>query len=324
MCPHTVLRLFVFAEHRAHGVGDLADRRVTRPPAATIGGTRLTAVRRGGSHRVERRRQAPALRLGPDGTQPLDLAALDVGDRCEGRPIDDPPASISAVDADDDRLRRNRPPAAPGRRTPGSRAGSSSAFDRRERAARTLDPHRGSATAPRSISLVSASMVYEPATGSTVFATPLSAAMICCVRSAIRADSSVGSASASSRPLQCSDCVPPSTAASACTRDADDVVVGLLRGERAAGRLRVEAELLRARVGGAEPVAHDPRPQPPRGAELRDLLEEVVVRVEEERQPLAELVDVEARRRRPPRRRRWRWRSVNATSCTAVDPASRM
>ena len=77
-------------------------------------------------------------------------------------------------------------------------------------------------------------------------------------------------------------------------RDADDVVVRLLRGQRAAGGLRVEAQLLRARVGGAEPVAHDARPQPPRGAELRDLLEEVVVRVEEERQPLAELVDVEA------------------------------
>ena len=39
--------------------------------------------------------------------------------------------------------------------------------------------------------------------------------MICCVRSAMRAASSVGSASASSRPLVCSDCVPPSTAASA-------------------------------------------------------------------------------------------------------------
>ena len=76
-------------------------------------------------------------------------------------------------------------------------------------------------------------------------------------------------------------------------RDADDVVVGLLRGQRAAGGLRVKAQLLRARVGRAEPIAHDARPQPPRGAELRDLLEKIVVRVEEERQPLAELVDVE-------------------------------
>ena len=77
-------------------------------------------------------------------------------------------------------------------------------------------------------------------------------------------------------------------------RDADDVVVRLLRGERAAGGLRVEAQLLRARLGRAEPIAHEPRPQPPRGAELRDLLEKIVVRVEEERQPLAEAIDVEA------------------------------
>ena len=41
--------------------------------------------------------------------------------------------------------------------------------------------------------------------------------MICCVRRAMRAESSVGRASASSRPLVCSDWVPPSTAASACS-----------------------------------------------------------------------------------------------------------
>ena len=46
-------------------------------------------------------------------------------------------------------------------------------------------------------------------------ATPDSLAMICCVRSAMRADSSVGSPSASSRELVCRDWVPPSTAASA-------------------------------------------------------------------------------------------------------------
>src|SRR5438552_14029880 len=77
--------------------------------------------------------------------------------------------------------------------------------------------------------------------------------------------------------------------------DADDVVVRLLGRERAAGGLRVEAELLRARVGRAEAVAHDARPKAPGRAELRDLLEKVVVRVEEERQPLPELVDVETR-----------------------------
>ena len=50
-----------------------------------------------------------------------------------------------------------------------------------------------------------------------MLATPVSDAITCCVLSAIRAASSVGSDSASSRPLQCSDCVPPRTAAIACT-----------------------------------------------------------------------------------------------------------
>ena len=45
--------------------------------------------------------------------------------------------------------------------------------------------------------------------------TPVSWAMICCVRSAMVAVSFVGSASASSSELVCSDLVPPSTAASA-------------------------------------------------------------------------------------------------------------
>ena len=99
-----------------------------------------------------------------------------------------------------------------------------------------------------SIRVVISSMAYAPPSGSTVVATPLSCRMICCVRSAIVALSSVGRPSASSRPLQCSDCVPPSTAASACSATRDDVVVGLLRRERAAGRLRVEAQLLRARL----------------------------------------------------------------------------
>ena len=51
-------------------------------------------------------------------------------------------------------------------------------------------------------------------------------------------------------------------------------------------------------VCGAEAVAHDLRPERPGGAELRDLLEEVVVRVEEEREPGAERVGREARRHR--------------------------
>ena len=45
---------------------------------------------------------------------------------------------------------------------------------------------------------VSASTKYEPPSGSAVFGTPVSSAMICCVRRAIRTAFSVGSASASS------------------------------------------------------------------------------------------------------------------------------
>ena len=80
--------------------------------------------------------------------------------------------------------------------------------------------------------------------------------------------------------------------------DADDVVVRLARGERAPGGLRVEAELQRAGIRRPEALAHDVRPQPARGAELRDFLDQVVVRGEEEREPLAEPVDVEPGRAR--------------------------
>ena len=117
--------------------------------------------------------------------------------------------------------------------------------------------------------------------------------MICCVRSAIRADV----LGRQRQRLVAAVAVQRLRAAEhrgqRLQRDADDVVVRLLRGERAAGRLRVEAQLLRARVRRAEAVAHDVRPQPPRRPELRDLLEKVVVAVEEERQALAERVHVE-------------------------------
>jgi hypothetical protein len=48
------------------------------------------------------------------------------------------------------------------------------------------------------MSSVSFSTKYDPPSGSTTFVTPLSCAMICCVRSASVAASAVGSASASS------------------------------------------------------------------------------------------------------------------------------
>ena len=133
-------------------------------------------------------------------------------------------------------------------------------------------------------------MKYAPPSGSAVSVPPASCASSCCVRSAIRAECSVGSASASSKPFVWIDCAPPRDRRERLDRHAHDVVLRLLRGERRAARLRVEAERERARVRRAEAVAHDLRPEPARRAELRDLLEEVVVRVEEEGEPRAEVV----------------------------------
>ena len=144
-------------------------------------------------------------------------------------------------------------------------------------------------------------------TGSAVLVTPVSCAMICCVRSARRAASSVGSPSASSLALVCSDCAPPSTAASACMRHAHHVDVGLLRGERRAGGLHVKAQHHRARIAGAEALAHDVRVQPPRGAELGDLFQKIVVRVEEEGKPRREGIHIQAGFDGRARCRRWRW-----------------
>ena len=82
-------------------------------------------------------------------------------------------------------------------------------------------------------------------------------------------------------------------------RGAHDVHLWLLCGERHAGGLRVEPHEPRARALRAEALSHRPRPDAARCAVLRDLLEEVEVRVEEERQARRELVDVEAALDRP-------------------------
>ncbi len=76
-------------------------------------------------------------------------------------------------------------------------------------------------------------------------------------------------------------------------RGPDDVVVGLLRGEGDPGGLGVEPEPLGLVGGRAVAVAQPAGPDPAGRAELRDLLEQVDVRVEEERQPGCEDVDVQ-------------------------------
>jgi len=55
----------------------------------------------------------------------------------------------------------------------------------------------------------------------------------------------------------------------------------------------VELELFGGVGLGAVPLVHDPRVDPAGGAELRHLLEDGVVRVEEEGELRGELVDVE-------------------------------
>src|SRR4029077_1879024 len=68
----------------------------------------------------------------------------------------------------------------------------------------------------------------------------------------------------------------------------------LLRCQRNAGGLRVEPELPRTLVLGAVPFAHPSCPDPASGAKFGNLLEEIYVRVEEEREPRCEVVDAHA------------------------------
>src|SRR3712207_4930274 len=70
--------------------------------------------------------------------------------------------------------------------------------------------------------------------------------------------------------------------------------LGLLGGERGARGLGVEAQLL-ALLAAAEALAHNPGPHPPRRPVLSDLLEEVIVGAEEEREPRGELLHLETR-----------------------------
>ena len=76
-------------------------------------------------------------------------------------------------------------------------------------------------------------------------------------------------------------------------RDAGDVVLRLLGGQRLAGSLGMEAQLVGAAVGGAKGIAHFLGPDAAGGPELADLLEEVVVHVEEEAEARGEVVDAQ-------------------------------
>src|SRR5438132_1638284 len=77
-------------------------------------------------------------------------------------------------------------------------------------------------------------------------------------------------------------------------RRPDDVDLGLLRGEADAGRLRVESEEPGTRVLRPERVPHLACPDPAGRAVLREFLEQIVVRVEEEGQAGREVVHPES------------------------------
>jgi hypothetical protein len=77
-------------------------------------------------------------------------------------------------------------------------------------------------------------------------------------------------------------------------RHADDVVQRLLLGERASGGLHVGLHPPRALVLRAVAVLHHAGPDATGRAQLADLLEELVVRVEEEREARREEIDIHA------------------------------
>ena len=116
----------------------------------------------------------------------------------------------------------------------------------------------------------------------TVSVTPVSYPMTCCVRRAIVALRSVGSASASSKPFVCRHCVPPSTAARASSAVRTMLFWGCCAVSVAPPVWVWNRSAQLFGIRRAEPLAHDPRPHAPRGPELRDLLEEVHVAREEE------------------------------------------
>ncbi len=112
---------------------------------------------------------------------------------------------------------------------------------------------------------------------------------------AIRAEKGVGRASASSNRVGVQRLGAAQRRRQRLDRGADDVVVGVLLGQRDARGLAVGAQHQALRLLRLEVLLHQRRPEVARGAQLGDLHEEVHADAEEEREARREGVDVEAR-----------------------------
>src|SRR5580704_2793737 len=77
-------------------------------------------------------------------------------------------------------------------------------------------------------------------------------------------------------------------------RGPHDVVVGLLRSERASRGLRMETERPRAGILRAVALGHRFMPDASRGAVFSDFFEEIAVGIEEKREARRKIVDVHA------------------------------
>src|SRR5215472_8593367 len=113
--------------------------------------------------------------------------------------------------------------------------------------------------------------------------------MICCVRSANFAADCVGNASASSMLFVCSDCVPPKTAARACSVTRTTLFSG-----SCAVRVEPPVCVWKRISHDFSDAAHDLRPQLARRAELGDLFEKIVVCVPEERHARSDVIWAQA------------------------------
>ena len=87
-------------------------------------------------------------------------------------------------------------------------------------------------------------------------------------------------------------CSAPEHGRERLDRGPGDVQLGLLGGQRDTGGLGMEAQLPGPLLLRAVTLPHPARPDSPGGAELRDLLEEIDMSIEEERQSGGEIVDV--------------------------------